>query len=141
MEKHQMLLRLRRTFGNLPGKPILHATHLLHALDLVHITRVSPSLRFFARIIPIVCIERTRLFSRDDEIIALAMQCDNVYMLSKTFVGCLDVSYVVDTLFPSLMHLDGAWGALSFIANRYLTGHRSGATLQVQTSFFYMMNV
>ena len=48
------------------------------------------------------------------------------------------MQYVTNSLFPRLMGLEGAWGALSFIANRHLTNKTMGATLQARLLDFLM---
>ena len=133
-----MLVRFRRAYSTMPGNPNMHATHLMYSLEFVNVSKMPGNLRFIARKIPIVCIERTPFFKQDDEIIGLALQCTNVYALSPSFVSNLDISYVVNALFQYLVRLDGVWGSLSFIADRHLSKKTTGGVLQARLLNFLL---
>jgi hypothetical protein len=112
------------------------AARLLRFIDFDVFAAPPVHLRFFALKLPVLCIERTPFFRRDGEVIALALQCRDVYALSAAFVSNLDTYHVAHDLFDSLVELDGAWGALSFLANRFLARKRVGTTLRAKLFHF-----
>ena len=135
----EMLARFRSAFPDLAGDALYNASSLLYSLDFRYLTRMPTNLRFFALKLPIVCIEKTPFFNRDDEVICLAMQCEDIYTMSTSCIHGIDVEYIASTLFSTIVKLNGGWGALSFISTRNLVQQRACKALRYKL-FRYLLD-
>ena len=74
----ELLVRFRQIYPELTGCARKRAVSLLHAMDFRYLYNIPTHLRYFAREFPILCVEKTKLFHRNDEIIRLVVSSNEV---------------------------------------------------------------
>jgi len=78
----ELLVRFRQIYPELTGCARKRAVSLLHAMDFRYLYNIPTHLRYFAREFPILCVEKTKLFHRNDEIIRLVVSSNEVSNLT-----------------------------------------------------------
>jgi len=135
----EILMLFRRSFPELTGCATRRALSLLGCLNFRYLNYIPTHLRFFARALPIACVEKTNLFSRDEEIIRLIMS--TAHDVSGLLIKNLDFNYIANTLLPSLLMIDGAWGVLMRMTDRHLVFHPIGTTMRLKLLEFLLQVV